>query len=80
MDIIYYKIDDSNDILLTDSGLTVYISLINSNPDLVKNNIWIEHQTKINNALVTAIEKQRDNIISMTKLNNIAYGLEDIYI
>jgi hypothetical protein len=79
IEIIYYKIDDSNDILLTDSGLTLYISIINSQPDLVKNNIWIEHQTKINNALVTAIKKQRDNMLSIT-LNNIAYGLEDIYI
>jgi hypothetical protein len=80
IEIIYYKIDDSNNINLTDSGLTLYISIINSQPDLVKNNIWIEHQTKINNALVTAIKKQRDNMLSITTLNNIAYGLEDIYI
>ena len=74
----YYK-KDNDDILLSNYGLHLYISIINANQDLVKNDRCIKFLVQISNALVRAIEKQRDAVLSMDKLNNIAYGLEDIY-
>ena len=73
--IIYYE--EKDNILLSNHGLYLYFSIINSN--LVTTTRCITFLTDISKALVIAIEKQRDNILSMTRLNNIAYGLEDIY-
>ena len=77
-DIIYYEEKDMNQgYYLSNHGLYLYFSIINSN--LVTTTRCITFLTDISKALVIAIEKQRDNILSMTRLNNIAYGLEDIY-
>jgi hypothetical protein len=73
------KGDCLDDILLSNYGLHLYISIINANQDLVKNDRCIKFLKQISKALVVAIKKQRDAMLSMNKLNNIAYGLEDIY-